>query len=124
MLFAFYAMVIMCKGILAEGKQFNGQIGELSLWKVTKRELFSLKGYPLYVDDTAIFFVAGTKHTNEFPSEVKLYNRNLLKLLMVTNMRQSSSLEASCREDVDTGALPGHATKYLGSYVIGEDSMF
>lgn len=78
MLFAFYAMVITCKGILAEGKQFNGQTGELSLWKVTKRELFSLKGYPLYVDDTAIFFVAGTKHTNEFPSEVKLYNRNLL----------------------------------------------
>ena len=32
-------------------------------------------------------------------------------------------LEASYREDVDTGALPGHATKYLGSYVIGEDSM-
>lgn len=78
MLFAFYAMVIMCKGILAEGKQFNGQTAELSLWKVTKRELFSLKGYPLYVDDTAIFFVAGTKDTNEFPSEVKLYNRNLL----------------------------------------------
>ena len=43
---------------------------------------------------------------------------------MVTNMRQSSSLEASYREDVDTGALPGHATKYFGSYVIGEDSMF
>ena len=33
-------------------------------------------------------------------------------------------LEASYREDVDTGALPGHATKYLGSYVRGEDSMF
>ena len=33
-------------------------------------------------------------------------------------------LEASYREDVDTGALPGHATKYFGSYVIGEDSMF
>ena len=47
-----------------------------------------------------------------------------LKLLMVTTMRQSSSLEASYREDVDTGALPGHATKYFGSYVIGEDSMF
>ena len=30
-------------------------------------------------------------------------------------------LEASCREDVDTGALPGHATEYFGSYVIGED---
>lgn len=29
MLFAFYAMVIMCKGILAEGKQFNGQTGEI-----------------------------------------------------------------------------------------------
>ena len=33
-------------------------------------------------------------------------------------------LEASYREDVDTGALPGHAAKYFGSYVIGEDSMF
>ena len=33
-------------------------------------------------------------------------------------------LEASYREDIDTGALPGHATKYFGSYVIGEDSMF
>ena len=33
-------------------------------------------------------------------------------------------LEAPFREDVDTGALPGHATKYLASYVIGEDSMF
>ena len=33
-------------------------------------------------------------------------------------------LEASYREDVDTGALPEHATKYFGSYVIGEDSMF
>ena len=33
-------------------------------------------------------------------------------------------LEASYREDVDTGALPGHATKYLRSYFIGEDSMF
>ena len=33
-------------------------------------------------------------------------------------------LEASYREDVDTGALPGHATKYFGSHVIGEDSMF
>ena len=32
-------------------------------------------------------------------------------------------LEASYR-DVDTGALPGHAAKYFGSYVIGEDSMF
>ena len=30
-------------------------------------------------------------------------------------------LEASYREDVDTGALPGHATEYFGSYVIGED---
>ena len=39
-------------------------------------------------------------------------------------MRQSSSLEPSYREDVDTAALPGHATKYLGSYVIGKDSMF
>ena len=29
-------------------------------------------------------------------------------------------LEASYREDVDTGALPGHATEYFGSYVIGE----
>ena len=47
-----------------------------------------------------------------------------LKLLMVTTMRKSSSLEASYREDVDTRALPGHATKYLGSYVIGENSMF
>ena len=33
-------------------------------------------------------------------------------------------LEASYGEDVETGALPGHATKYFGSYVIGEDSMF
>ena len=33
-------------------------------------------------------------------------------------------LEASYGEDVDTGALPGHATKYFGSYVIGQDSMF
>ena len=33
-------------------------------------------------------------------------------------------LEASYREEVDTGVQPGHATKYLGSYVIGEDSMF
>ena len=33
-------------------------------------------------------------------------------------------LEASHGEDVDTGELPGHATKYFGSYVIGEDSMF
>ena len=33
-------------------------------------------------------------------------------------------LEASYREDVDTGALPGHATKYFRTYVIGEDSMF
>ena len=33
-------------------------------------------------------------------------------------------LEASYREDIDTGTLPGHATKYFGSYVIGEDSMF
>ena len=33
-------------------------------------------------------------------------------------------IEASYREDVDTRALPGHATKYFGSYVIGEDSMF
>ena len=33
-------------------------------------------------------------------------------------------LEAPFREDVDTGALPGHATKYFASYVIGEDSMF
>ena len=33
-------------------------------------------------------------------------------------------IQASYREDVDTGALPGHATKYFGSYVIGEDSMF
>ena len=33
-------------------------------------------------------------------------------------------LEASYREDVDTGALPRHATKYFGSYVIGVDSMF
>ena len=33
-------------------------------------------------------------------------------------------LEASYREEVDTGALPRHATKYFGSYVIGEDSMF
>ena len=33
-------------------------------------------------------------------------------------------LEASYREEVDTGAQPGHATKYFGSYVIGEDSMF
>ena len=32
-------------------------------------------------------------------------------------------LEASYREEVDTGALPGHAAKF-GSYVIGEDSMF
>ena len=40
-----------------------------------------------------------------------------LKLLMVTTMRQSS-------EDVDTGALPRHATKYFGGYVIGEDIMF
>ena len=31
-------------------------------------------------------------------------------------------LEASYREDVDTGALPEHATKYFGSYVIGEDN--
>ena len=30
-------------------------------------------------------------------------------------------LEASYREDVDTGALPGHATEYFGSCVIGED---
>ena len=43
---------------------------------------------------------------------------------MVTTMRQSSSLDVSYRENVDTGALPGYATKYLGSYVIGEDSMF
>ena len=33
-------------------------------------------------------------------------------------------LEASYGEDLHTGALPGHATKYFGSYVIGEDSMF
>ena len=33
-------------------------------------------------------------------------------------------LEASYGEDDDAGALPGHATKYFGSYVIGEDSMF
>ena len=33
-------------------------------------------------------------------------------------------LEASYREDVDTGALPGHATKYFGSYVIGEDRRY
>ena len=33
-------------------------------------------------------------------------------------------LEASYREEVDTGAQPGHATKYFGSYVTGEDSMF
>ena len=33
-------------------------------------------------------------------------------------------LEASYREDVDTGALPGHATKYFRTYVIGEESMF
>ena len=33
-------------------------------------------------------------------------------------------LEASHREDVDTGALPMHATKYFGSYVKGEDIMF
>ena len=30
-------------------------------------------------------------------------------------------LGTSYREDVDTGALPGHATEYFGSYVIGED---
>ena len=33
-------------------------------------------------------------------------------------------LEASYREEVDTGVQPGHATKYFGSYVTGEDSMF
>ena len=33
-------------------------------------------------------------------------------------------LEASYREDVDTGALPGHATKYFRTCVIGEESMF
>ena len=33
-------------------------------------------------------------------------------------------LEASYGEDDDAGALPGYATKYFGSYVIGEDSMF
>ena len=64
MLFAFYAMVIMCKGILAEGKQFNGQIGELSLWKVTKRELFSLKGYPLYVDSPIGFLAMDYSSTH------------------------------------------------------------
>ena len=30
-------------------------------------------------------------------------------------------LGTSYREDVDTGALPGHATEYFGSYVMGED---
>ena len=29
-------------------------------------------------------------------------------------------LAASYSEDVDTGALPGHATKYFGSYVKGK----
>ena len=71
-------MLIMCKGVLAAGKHFKSQIGKLSLWKVTKRELLSLEGYPLYADDTALFFLAGTNHTNEFPSQVKLCNRNLL----------------------------------------------
>ena len=33
-------------------------------------------------------------------------------------------LDASCNKDVDTGALPRHATKYFGSYVKGEDIMF
>ena len=33
-------------------------------------------------------------------------------------------LEASYREEVDTGAQPGNVTKYFGSYVMGEDSMF
>ena len=33
-------------------------------------------------------------------------------------------LEASYREDIDTGTLPGNATKYFGSYFLGEDSMF
>ena len=33
-------------------------------------------------------------------------------------------IEASYREEVDTGMQPGYATKYFGSYVTGEDSMF
>ena len=33
-------------------------------------------------------------------------------------------LEGSYREDVDTGALPGHSSKYFGRYFIGEDSTF
>ena len=36
-------------------------------------------------------------------------------------MRQSSSFFSSYSEDVDTGALSRHATKYFGSYVKGED---
>ena len=32
--------------------------------------------------------------------------------------------EAPYREDVNTGALPGHATKYFRSYVKEEDIMF
>ena len=78
MLFAFHAMHIMSQGVLAAGKHFKSHTGELSLWKVTKRELFSLGGYPLYADNTALFFIAGTNHTNEFSSQVKLCNRNLL----------------------------------------------
>ena len=37
---------------------------------------------------------------------------------------QFKFLETSHREDVDTGVLPMHATKYFGSYVKGEDIMF
>ena len=37
---------------------------------------------------------------------------------------QFKFLETSHREDVDTGVLPMHGTKYFGSYVKGEDIMF
>ena len=37
---------------------------------------------------------------------------------------QFKFLETSHREEVDTGVLPMHATKYFGSYVKGEDIMF
>ena len=37
---------------------------------------------------------------------------------------QFKFLEASYGEDVDTGALPGHATKYFGSYVMEKIACF
>ena len=52
----------------------------------------------------------------------------LVKLIKAANgddyEAEFKCLEASYSEDVDTGALSRHATKYFGSYDKGEDIMF